>query len=664
MRTARTLLVALLCCVVWTGLYADGPSFITTPQEKVFVDLYYKENKPIAAAEAAQAYLARHPDSYMAWTVLGWIRLREEADLPRAYYDFKKSRTILEKRYTGRWGPGTPWRAYASTLLGFAATAQQMERYHEVVSCMRTFNEVFHSARPANAAWSLMKLGQGEQALKLINQALAGKDVVQQEIALNTLGAFEGESDEPRTAYQTFGLLYDLMKRQPDGYVVTYTCNLAETAESLLRFGEAERLFLEATKHFDPGSEDNPWQDLAGLYLEERRLPEAIDAVKKMQKWAYHSMPAIGLDNWNTRETLTASLLYLCGQTDEALRLARRVAFRPDRHGNQSARRGQYEANSLLFYRQVLRDHVARLEEEISWSGLPALPGLYLRMLEDRADIWYAGRRAGRIIMSHRKWLADTLRIIGPKTVVDYPGGEVSVPEVVGPGVAEAECRRLLARKGDKADRERPFVTLLLGVCQLESGHPREALKNLRGARKTLPGEMEVTRDEALALEARACGDIGDVRGRASAIATLINRDPGTIRRFGLSLPAVITAGGGPAARKAASLLKDSPRLSPGKSGYGISVAQSPDGALQGTVPSPDGSVLCRLRVNPSKDPSDTARAFCRLFHQKAFAPKMDLSQEEINSIEGSTLASQDARKALKSLLGESPTTKDAPPNP
>lgn len=664
MRTVRTVLAALLCCVAWTAVFAEPPSFITTPQEKVFVDLYYRDHKPIAAAEAAQAYLAHHPDSYMAWMVLGWIRLREEGDLPRAYYDFKKSRTILEGRYGGRWSPSTPWRAYASTLLGFAGAAQQMERYNEVVSTMRTFNRVFHSPRPANAAWSLMKLGRSEQALRLINQALSGKNVVQQEIAMNTLGAFEGESDEPQTAYQTFSMLYDLMKRRPDGYVVTYACNLASTAESLLRFGEAEKLFLEATTHFDPGSEENPWQDLAGLYIEERRLPEAIDAVKNMQKWAYHSMPAIGLDNWNMRETITASLLYFCGQTDEALRLARRVAFRPDRHGNQSARRGQFVANSLLFYRQVLLDHVARLEEKASWVSPMALPGLYLQLLEDRADIWYASRRAGRIIMSHPKWLADTLRIIGPKTVVDYPGGEVTVPEVVGPGVAEAECRRLLARRGDKADRERPFVTLLLGVCQLESGHPHEALKNLRAARKTLPREMQVTGDEAVGFEARACGEIGDGRGRAAAIATLMNRDPGTIRRFGLSLPAVVTARGGPAARKAASMLKDSPRLSPGRSGYAVTVTQTRDGALQGDLVAPDGSVLCRLRVNSAGDPSDTARAFCRLFHQKAFAPKMDLSQEEINSIEGSTLASQDARQALKSLLGESPAGKDAPSNP
>jgi hypothetical protein len=52
-------------------------------------------------------------------------------------------------------------------------------------------------------------------------------------------------------------------------------------------------------------------------------------------------------------------------------------------------------------------------------------------------------------------------------------------------------------------------------------------------------------------------------------------------------------------------------------------------------------------------DPDATAREFCRQFHRRAFGPRIDLTQQEIRSLEGSTLASQSAEENLKGILGE-----------
>ncbi|MEJ2367463.1 MAG: tetratricopeptide repeat protein [Acidobacteriota bacterium] len=651
MRIARALFAVLLVCTAWSGLRAREPLFKGTPQEQAFVNLYFVQHKPIEAAQEARAYLAKHPDSHLAWMTLGWIRLQREGDLPRAYYDFSRSRELLEKHFQ-IWDAGSPWRAYGSTLQGFFLTAQHMERYREAVQAMDTFNRIFTPKRPAAAAWCLMKLGHINQARAGIAKALMGNNLDQKEDALNTLGAIQAENDQPEASYRTFKELCELEKKTNSGARATSLRNFAESAQQLLKFDESERLCLEATKYFNPGVERSPWEDLAELYIREHRLPEAIDAVKKMQAWAYHSLPVVGRDNWNSRRTMTACLLFYCGETKEALRLAKQVTFRPDRHGGDSNKAGQFTANSLLFYREVLLDHAARLREEMSWCKPMDWPGLYLRELRTRVEAWSSGRQAGRIIMAHPDWFRDTLRFIGPNTVVDFPGGEVHVVGVVGPGVAEAEILRLLKRTGAKAARERPFLTLLLGVARQERGRPRRAVKDLQEAMETLPKQLGVTRDQAVGYMARACREIGDASGEGRAIGYLMEHDPGCIRRFGLSLPAVISAGGGPAAQKAASLLKDSPRLSVGKTGYRVTVRQLPGGALEGSLAAPGGSVLCRLRVNSLRDPNETAREFCRAFHRKAFGPKLDLSQEQINSIEGSNLTSQDARQALKGLLG------------
>jgi hypothetical protein len=86
-----------------------------------------------------------------------------------------------------------------------------------------------------------------------------------------------------------------------------------------------------------------------------------------------------------------------------------------------------------------------------------------------------------------------------------------------------------------------------------------------------------------------------------------------------------------------------------------VVVEQTSTGGLQGGLDGPNGAVLSRFRVNASSDPADTAREFCRLFHQKAFAPNVDLSQQEISSLEGSTLTSQDVNEQLQGLFDTAP---------
>jgi tetratricopeptide (TPR) repeat protein len=670
-RRACILLALILVCLCTAGVAAraqeDGqeekqaPGYRPAPEEQALIDLFTKQGKPIAGSEAARAYLQKHPDSFVACNALGWYYLAEDGDLPRAYFYLTRARKILERDYEGRWTPDSPYRFYSSTLIGLYLTNEHMERYEEAIRTLDVFNEHFTKKRYANYAWPLMKLGRTGEARAKIAQALAGQDKDQQVAALNVLASIEGEDNDVEESYKTFTELYERLKASGEKVHVTEVRNLGNTAIRLLRFDEAEQRFLEAAKNFDPDQVSNPWHDLANLYVEEGRLPEAVDAVKRMQEWAYRSLPVMAQNNWNSRQTMAACLLYYCGYTEEALRLAEQVVYRPDRHGMGSAGSDLWQASSFLFYRAVLLDRAERLREEMSWSRPVAWPGLALERAGVLARAWSVERQAGRLIMTNG-WLGDTLRYVGAKSVVTFSGGEIQAIASVGPGVAEAEARRLLARTDPGADRERPFLLLFLGASQLGRSDARAALGNLRQAQATLPRATRNPLNQAIALEALACRELGDGAGEARALALLMESDPGMVRRFGLSLPAVISGSGGTAAEKAAAVLRRSPRLEPGTTGYRAVVEQTSTGALQGGLDAPDGSVLCRFRVNPGKDADATAREFCRQFHRKVFAPRLDLSQPEINSLEGSTLASQDASEQLKGLLGpSSDERKDSP---
>ncbi len=650
-------LSVLLLCSVAIGAQTAAKEYQPAPEEQTFIDLLYSQKQPIEAREKALEYLAKHPSSFAAGLVAGIAYYEAEGDLPRAYYYLNQGKATLESRYGYDWGEGTPWRFYARTLWQLSRVCERMERYKEEIQLLETYNRYFSPKQEAEEAWPLMKLDKERQARQKIAEGLASKDENQVFFALNALGALDSETGHPQEAYDDHARLCERAKSSKGGLECTFLRNKAESAKALGRFQEAEQLYIESARYFSAGSESNPWADLVDLYLMEERLPEALDAAKKMQAWAYHSLPLIGLDNWNLRQTLTAALLSSAGYTAPALDLARRVVDRPDRHGGHSSQRQLWVASSLLFYRQMLLDDLERVSEEMSCGAWRDAPLLWLRRLWESGEAWSAGRRGARIIMD-RGYLADTLRQLAPRSVFVCPGGEAFLPGVIGPGVVEQEALKLLRRTGPTTERESPYILFCLGAARLERGNAKGALDALREAGKNLPAEAALLHSQLLALEAKAYGSLGDKAGENETLSDLMERDPGMVRRFGLALPCSITASGGAAASKAAELLKGSPRLSLRQGPFRVVVEQTATGGLQGGLDGPNGAVLSRFRVNASEDATATAKEFCRLFHQKVFAPKLDLSQQEISSLEGSTLTSQDVNEQLQGLFDTTPPKK------
>ena len=121
----------------------------------------------------------------------------------------------------------------------------------------------------------------------------------------------------------------------------------------------------------------------------------------------------------------------------------------------------------------------------------------------------------------------------------------------------------------------------------------------------------------------------------------------------------------------AADAILDSPRFHSDERGYPIKIRANPD-KLVATLSSPQQSLLAEVSVPAMKkvkkkpegeeqdgqveeeeeeslDPPDELVA---LFHKKAFAPRLDLSQAEINSLDGSTLTDSRRNNAAREAIG------------
>jgi hypothetical protein len=137
-----------------------------------------------------------------------------------------------------------------------------------------------------------------------------------------------------------------------------------------------------------------------------------------------------------------------------------------------------------------------------------------------------------------------------------------------------------------------------------------------------------------------------------------LSRDPGVMRRLDLSLPVRIDDDGTPLARRAALLLHRSPRFDATATAR-ISVVvhggQQPEACLTG----PAGEQIACGRVNLPVDASADvgARLLAAEFQRAAFTLKVDLSQADLTSLDGSPTAARADRQvqSLIDTLGKDP---------
>jgi hypothetical protein len=115
-----------------------------------------------------------------------------------------------------------------------------------------------------------------------------------------------------------------------------------------------------------------------------------------------------------------------------------------------------------------------------------------------------------------------------------------------------------------------------------------------------------------------------------------------------------VRAGGGPLARRTAEALTRSPRLVLAR-GAGFSVVVTAKGnevraCLQGRG---GRRYACAEKdVSSVKRDEDKVALAADAFHAKVFAPKIDLTQRDINSLDGSAVRG-DADEVLKQVLGQ-----------
>lgn len=595
----------------------------------------------IRARELAEAIVREHPRSYAAHYVLGYVHHYGEANVPRSLFHLNEALRLYRAAHSDPPEPGDPWRWHSSILRELVWAHADLEQYTEQLGAIARYNELYQPHLIAEAAWPMMKMRRFDDARRLAEAADATGDPMQQEIALNARCAIEYEAGDETRSFAACRAALELHGRNPDSQSAVDFTNFAEAARSVFHLEEAEEVSLEATRA-QLSWYGNPYIELTELYLREGRFAEALAMMREVNPYRMRRPPHVQDADRNEARRALSSLFIILGRGEDAVRISTKTVVAPDRRGHNSRDAFQDLALSSLLDRAARRLRAQEIHQ--ASLGAPFFDQLQARaeMLMLDVQAWSSGRQAARALTDEER-LVGTFQIGRARSAVTPPWLIGDLVEVLGSGVVASAVRR--ARAQDPREFAPGYYDAFECEAALAGGDADRAMELATRALERLPQAELLVRARASLVQAEAAMDLGDNARALAAYDQTLQIDPGLFVRLGRALPVSIHARGGSIPEAVSSLLAWSPRFDQNDIGFRVDI----DGdsshvrtCLASQSPRTSAQYACVDVQREAAEEEDVfvARA-AREFHRQAFAPRVDLSQSDATSLDGSNTVSR-----------------------
>ena len=634
------LLIALLLLPAPAAAQWPGPS----QKEQELLRLLRSE-KYIRARGKAEKLLRSQPDSIIAGYAMAMVYHDEEANLPRALFHIRATAQRLLRRF-GDPPAGHHARVWhRKILLEQAVILGEMDRRVQQMATLDRADALYQPKTHRWRIWPLMKLHRFDEATRLATKLSLSEDEFTRITGLNGLIAIQSEQLRPMACFKA-GLKATVATNHRSCILDQ---NTSEAAFAVYRFDQAEQLALKSIQAPLQDCPASAHPHLANLYLLRADFQKAMDAVKSsrtapLQK-RYRQQFEAGNTAWLSR------LLYTLGKFDKALDLASRSQRTPDRVGMTSFSKEVMKVVYTVDHHAAL---MARMEAAREEASARPLGRLRLKRYSELVDLhrraWIARRRVSRLL-SGKDHLLHLLRPY-LKPLPPWNAGELI--EMVGNGVMLRALAQV--RAAETMPRQTgPYLDSLQGEVALRNGQPAQALTLARRSLAGLPRDEVLLRGRTEAMAAAAAWRLGQKEAAGQHFHQVLQRYPTALRILGIRLPATIRAASGALPQRVARRLMGSRRLEAGALGFTVRVTGGPRQVrvcLEGRGGRRYACAVTDLTTKEARELSAderVARVIDR-FHVKVFAPKIDLTQRDINSLDGSAVRG-DADEVLREVL-------------
>lgn len=603
-------------------------------------------SKYARARRQAEAVLAAAPESIPGLYVLATVHHRGEGNHPRALYLVRKARRLLEAAY-GKVPEDPRWQLWHKRLLFEEQwILGEMDERQGQLSLLQYMDEIYRPPEPVRQIWPLLKLRRFEEARQVGRDHLHAPEDWVRERALNGLMAIEDEARNRKASY-------DWGKRgleETRGESCIIASNLALAARRCFLFDEAEQYDRIALKADDDSCPTSPYNQLAVIYLLQGKFQQALSAVKELRK--VPRAPDLRVQNEMDIRARLTELLFALGQLPAAEDRVSEIVARPDRAGMTSASSENIRLANLTLYAAVM---TARERQHLERAAIRGFFGGFderLTAQRKAAARWEQVREAVKLA-AHPYLLVDMVR---PYYTDVLPWYSPILIDMLGEGVLAAALREARSVSEDFPAKAHAYLAAFEAELAWRDDDLEETRRLTTKAMEALPAQAVLLRLRLTALRADATQRVG---GDATADwQQVLENHPTLLRQLDLAVPVMVASEGSPEAAEAARRMQDSPRVKVrSKAAFEVRFEGSGEG-INVCLNSARGTRIHCAEVkaseaNPSVDGLNAlALAACDAFHDKVLSPRVELTQIDINSLDGRPQRVS-ASEALKGLVGE-----------
>jgi tetratricopeptide (TPR) repeat protein len=647
-------LASVLACVLglaahaqdapaWPAMPPPDPSMAARDDELAAWELA-SSDRHVKAREAAEAILRTRPDSYVAHLALAHAQHYGEANFPRALFEARLALRHFEAAHGTAPDTDRPWRWHARILRALAAVEGDLDHHEAKLAWLARHDALYEPRLPVERAWPLMKLGRFDEARRAARAGIESDSGWQRAIGLNALCAIEFEAANDGRSYEACRAALDDARASGQVSAVDLT-NFAEASRSLFLLDEAEQILLEAADA-QTSWYGNPHLELAELYLREARFTEALGALRRVPPYRAQRPPHVRDADRNESRRALAAFFVVVGRPDDARRITERALVMPDRRSHNSRDASQDRAIVALIDRRARLQSAEILAEDAASASLWERPILAARAALLRLEAWSSGRQAARL-------LADDARLVGSFRIGTSRGAIVppwlvgDLVEVMGAGVVREALRR--ARAGDRRRGAPAYYDAFDCEVALAQGDDTRAGRLGAQALAALPPAEALLRARVRALLAELATRSGDRAAAARAYDAAFQGDPGVFRRLGFAVPVRFVAGSGVVSEAVRDRLEGSPRLDEDDEAALTVRIEATSSSGRACLVGAGGAVLgCGTAGARSGDDAEAlARRVAAAFHGEVFAPRIELTQADVGSLDGSNRVSRDPLEGI-----------------
>ncbi len=625
----------------------------------------------IKGRQQAEELLKEDPNLIGANYAMAYVFWNGEGNHLRAEQYMKKTIRIFESKYCNT-PSGTPQNSelevwHQRLYKDLADIYAELDMRQEELDIHKKVADLYHAELAEDAVWALIKLDRFDEARAIAEHSIKGEDSFWASRAYNDLTALEDARHQHLESYRASQRSVDFAA----GSSCVVLVNHGRSCAIMLELDNAVEYYLMALGPKERDCITSPFKELCGVYLIDGSWQKAINAMLKARKRKVEKRHVIHTEM--EERSRMADVLFAMGFSEKSWQLMKTVVDAPGRLGYDSLLKEQVDmANNIVYY-AITNDALKRTKEALDaylrlepfWMFKPEIKPRVKELQKDYRTM------TGKLWSTNQKLFKEALNprniksFLVPFYVIPTPIYYYAVSDSLGRRTAEffVDYQESILNETELKSM-RSVLDHLRTYIRWRDGDLEKASQMAEELQKNLPPKMSLIEAQSKLIQADILLKTNRQNEAFLKLMEVYQTFPAAFRHFDIKLPVTFdsTMSSSDDLKKVRDVLQSSSRFEEMPNAPFVISGLTNNSMLQICLNSSMGRRFTCSSVDPKdysieNDKSPHLAEIINNFYHQCFAPKVNVTQRELHTLEGSATADT-ADDALKALINTAPVIK------